>query len=45
MGMERHKFKTKAEARQAVWDALVEARVARFPFPTHGRIPNFERGS
>jgi 5-formyltetrahydrofolate cyclo-ligase len=42
MGMERRKFKTKTEARQAVWDALVEARVARFPFPTHGRIPNFE---
>ena len=42
MGMERCKFKTKAEARRAVWDALVEARVARFPFPTHGRIPNFE---
>ncbi|MGH8479593.1 MAG: 5-formyltetrahydrofolate cyclo-ligase [Gammaproteobacteria bacterium] len=40
--MERRKFRTKAEARQAVWDALVEARVARFPFPTHGRIPNFE---
>ena len=27
----------------AVWDALVEARVARFPFPTYGRIPNCER--
>jgi 5-formyltetrahydrofolate cyclo-ligase len=40
--MERRKFKTKAEARQAVWDALVEARVARFPFPNHGRIPDFE---
>jgi 5-formyltetrahydrofolate cyclo-ligase len=26
--MERRKFKTKAEARQAVWDALVEAREA-----------------
>jgi 5-formyltetrahydrofolate cyclo-ligase len=37
MGMERRKFKTKAEARQAVWDALVEAWVAHFPFPTHGR--------
>ena len=34
-------FATKAEARQAVWDALQSAGVARFPFPPHGRIPNF----
>lgn len=32
---------TKAQARQAVWDALSEQKVARFPFPPHGRIPNF----
>lgn len=34
-------FRTKADARQAVWDALAEAKAARFPFPPHGRIPNF----
>ena len=34
-------FASKAEARQAVWDALRAAGVARFPFPPHGRIPNF----
>lgn len=28
-------------ARQRIWDALREARVARFPLPPHGRIPNF----
>lgn len=35
------RFATKAEARQAVWDALEAQKVARFPFPPHGRIPNF----
>jgi 5-formyltetrahydrofolate cyclo-ligase len=25
-----------------VWDALTERKVARFPFPIHGRIPNFQ---
>ena len=34
-------FADKAEARQAVWDALQAAGLARFPFPPHGRIPNF----
>lgn len=34
-------FASKAEARQSVWDALDAAGVARFPFPPHGRIPNF----
>jgi 5-formyltetrahydrofolate cyclo-ligase len=34
-------FAAKADARQAVWDALQESGVARFPFPPHGRIPNF----
>lgn len=24
-----------------MWDALTERKVARFPFPVHGRIPNF----
>lgn len=35
------RFGTKDEARQAVWDRLQAARVARFPFPPHHRIPNF----
>ncbi|QKT04469.1 5-formyltetrahydrofolate cyclo-ligase [Ectothiorhodospiraceae bacterium 2226] len=35
-------FTSKDDARRAVWDGLVEAGVARFPFPPHGRIPNFE---
>ena len=34
-------FDSKGQARQWVWDALVECRIARFPFPPHGRIPNF----
>ncbi|HZS66968.1 MAG TPA: 5-formyltetrahydrofolate cyclo-ligase [Burkholderiales bacterium] len=35
------RFDDKGSARQAVWDALQAKRVARFPFPPHGRIPNF----
>lgn len=35
------KFADKASARQAVWDRLVADGLARFPFPPHGRIPNF----
>lgn len=35
------RFSTKREARQAVWDRLQAERVARFPLPPHGRIPNF----
>lgn len=35
------RFRSKQEARQAVWDRLVEEKLARFPFPPHGRIPNF----
>jgi 5-formyltetrahydrofolate cyclo-ligase len=35
-------FKQKAAARKAVWDALTRKRLARFPFPAHGRIPNFK---
>lgn len=34
-------FRSKDEARQAVWDTLTERRAARFPFPVRGRIPNF----
>jgi 5-formyltetrahydrofolate cyclo-ligase len=36
-------FEHKSAARTAVWDALEDEGVARFPFPPHGRIPNFER--
>ena len=36
------RFDTKSAAPQAVWDALEEKGVARFPFPPHGRIPNFD---
>jgi 5-formyltetrahydrofolate cyclo-ligase len=32
----------KQSIRQDVWDELEESGVARFPFPPHGRIPNFE---
>ncbi|MGB9987511.1 5-formyltetrahydrofolate cyclo-ligase [Salarchaeum japonicum] len=31
----------KQAIRERVWDALDEQGVARFPFPPHGRIPNF----
>ena len=31
----------KATLRETVWDDLEESGVARFPFPPHGRIPNF----
>jgi 5-formyltetrahydrofolate cyclo-ligase len=34
-------FASKQEAREAVWDLLASERAARFPFPAHGRIPNF----
>lgn len=27
--------------RERIWDELAESGVARFPFPPHGRIPNF----
>jgi 5-formyltetrahydrofolate cyclo-ligase len=35
------RFASKDDARQAVWDSLQRKRLARFPFPPHGRIPNF----
>ena len=38
----KQKFRTKADARQRVWDDLDVQRFARPPFPAHGRIPNFE---
>jgi 5-formyltetrahydrofolate cyclo-ligase len=31
----------KQSLRERVWDALEESGEARFPFPPHGRIPNF----
>lgn len=31
----------KQQIRDRVWDALEESGAARFPFPPHGRIPNF----
>src|ERR1700751_5533858 len=34
-------FADKSTARQWVWDKLGAEGVARFPFPPHGRIPNF----
>jgi len=36
------RFRDKASARRHVWDALESAHAARFPYPPHGRIPNFE---
>lgn len=35
-------FDDKDEAREHVWDTLDDEGVARFPFPPHGRIPNFD---
>jgi len=32
----------KQSLREAVWDDLEESGVARFPFPPHGRITNFD---
>jgi 5-formyltetrahydrofolate cyclo-ligase len=34
-------FADKSAARQWVWNRLAAEGVARFPFPPHGRIPNF----
>lgn len=38
----RRRFREKGAARQAAWDALEAAGAARFPYPPHGRIPNFD---
>ncbi|MEK9683642.1 MAG: 5-formyltetrahydrofolate cyclo-ligase [Rhodospirillaceae bacterium] len=35
------RFNSKTSAREHVWDRMTEERVARFPFPIKGRIPNF----
>lgn len=34
-------FDSKASARGWAWDRLQAEKLARFPFPPHGRIPNF----
>ena len=33
---------TKQAIRERTWDTLESCGIARFPFPPHGRIPNFE---
>ncbi|MBB6453879.1 5-formyltetrahydrofolate cyclo-ligase [Salirhabdus euzebyi] len=35
-------MKNKAEIREEIWDQLTEQKLGRFPFPLHGRIPNFK---
>lgn len=35
-------YMDKQAIRERVWDDLEESGAARFPFPPHGRIPNFE---
>lgn len=35
------RFSDKEQARRQVWDLLRDEGAARFPFPPHGRIPNF----
>ncbi len=41
MTEELRSFAHKSEARGWVWDRLQAQGLARFPFPPHGRIPNF----
>lgn len=38
----RTDYPTKQAARQAIWDRLMNEKLAAFPFPPHGRIPNFK---
>ena len=38
----RTDYSTKQAARQAIWDRLMNEKLAAFPFPPHGRIPNFK---
>jgi len=35
----------KQELRERIWDELEDSGEARFPYPPHGRIPNFNRAS
>lgn len=36
------RFTDKQTAREAVWDRLDQEKLAAYPFPPHGRIPNFK---
>ncbi len=38
---DNRRFDSKQAAREWVWDRLQADKLARFPFPPHGRIPNF----
>jgi|TARA_B100000315_G_scaffold249056_1_gene279735 5-formyltetrahydrofolate cyclo-ligase len=40
--MSAARFESKATACQHAWDLLADQGLARFPFPPHGRIPNFK---
>ena len=33
--------KEKSRIRKLIWDRMLEMKIARFPLPPHGRIPNF----
>jgi 5-formyltetrahydrofolate cyclo-ligase len=35
------KFETKEDVRKYIWDLMVEKKIATFPLPPYGRIPNF----
>lgn len=35
-------MQSKADIRESVWETLDTKGLARFPFPPHGRIPNFD---
>lgn len=39
---ENKKFSSKGAARTHAWDRLKNEKLARFPFPPHGRIPNYK---
>jgi 5-formyltetrahydrofolate cyclo-ligase len=34
-------FKSKEECRKRIWDYMLKEKIAKFPLPPHGRIPNF----
>jgi len=36
---------SKPDLRERIWDHLEDEGIARFPFPPHGRIPNFANAS
>jgi len=38
----KRRFESKTDARRAVWERLTAEKVAAFPFPIRGRIPNFK---